>query len=97
MNYNNLNTPECVAHSNPALTEIYSRLQKQIERFGDLTCELNTKLQMIQRYEEPSQLNDNLKEKEPNCLVDDMFGLISRLTVYNNSIEASIRHLNQIV
>lgn len=95
MNYSN--AAECAMPSQPSFMEIHGRLLNCIDRYDGLTNELNNKLQTIQRYDEPCPLKNETTEKQPDCIVDELFRLISRLSDYNDRIEVSLRHLNQIV
>ena len=96
MNYNKENAPECATPTQPALTEMGQRLQDCVDRFDGLTIELKNKLQTIKRFDEPCQLKDDIKEKQPDCIVDELNRMVFKIRDYNNPLEECLRHLNQI-
>ena len=95
MDYNKANAPECATPMQPALTELGQRLQDYVDRFDGLTIELKNKLQTIKRFDEPC-LKDDEKEKQPECVMDELNRLVFKIRNYNNRLEECLMHLNKI-
>jgi hypothetical protein len=95
MDYNKANAPECATPMQPALTELGERLQECVNRFDGLTIELKNKLQTIKRFDEPCLKGDE-KEKQPECIMDELNRMVFKIRDYNKRLEECLRHLNQI-
>ena len=95
MDYNKANAPKCATPMQPALTELGQRLQDCVNRFDGLTIELKNKLQTIKRFDEPC-LKDDEKEKQPECIMDELNSMVFKIRDYNNRLEECLSHLNQI-
>ena len=96
MDYTKANAPECATPMQPALTEIGQRLQDYVNRFDGLTIELKNKLQTIKRFDEPCALKGDEKEKQPDCIMDELSRMVFKIREYNNRLEECLRNLNQI-
>lgn len=96
MDYGKTNVPECATPMQPALTEMGQRLQDCVNRFDGLTIDLRNKLQTIKRFDEPCVLKDDVKEKQPDCIMDELNRMVFKIRDYNNRLEECLRHLNQI-
>lgn len=81
----------------PELNVIIERLQSAVNRYDDIVCETRTKLQTIKKYEEPSTLNEAVKEKQPESATDEINRLLFRLNDLNETAEINLRHLREIV
>ena len=81
----------------PELNVIIERLQSAVNRYDDIVCETRTKLQTIKKYEEPSTLNEAVKEKEPESATEEINRLLFRLSELNETAERNLRHLREIV
>lgn len=87
-------TPEI---SRPAMADFGERLQSAVNRFDGLTIELKQKLQTIKRIDEPISAQDGIKEKQPDCVMDELNRLLWKINDYNERLEGCLRHFNQIV
>lgn len=81
----------------PELATIIERLQSAVNRYDGIVCETRTKLQTIKKYEEPSTLNEAVKEKEPESVTEEINRLLFRLSELNETAERNLRHLREIV
>lgn len=81
----------------PELEVIIERLQGAVNRYEDIVCETKVKLKIIKIYDEPSTLNDVVKEKQPESLTEEINRLIYRLNDLNEKAEGNLRHLREIV
>ena len=81
----------------PELNVIIERLQRAVNLYDDIVCETKTKLQTIKKYEEPSTLNEAVKEKQPESATEEINRLLSRLNGLNEAAEKNLRHLRGIV
>lgn len=81
----------------PELNVIIERLQSAVNRYECIVCETRAKLQTIKKYEEPSTLNDAVKEKQPESVTEEINRLLFRLNDLNETAEINLRHLGEIV
>lgn len=81
---------------NTAMEDIINRLKSSCNKLDGLTLDLNNKLQAIKVYSRDEKELDEV-EKKPECVVDEINILISRINEYNYRLESSLNHLNQIV
>jgi len=81
----------------PELNVIIEKLQNAVNRYDGIVCETKCKLQTIKRYEEPSTLNDAVKEKNPESATEEINRLLYRLNDLNEKAEANLRHLREII
>jgi hypothetical protein len=81
----------------PELALIIEKLQNAVNRYDGIVCETKQKLQTIKRYDEPSPLNDAVKEKQPESVTEEINRLLYRLVELNEKAESNLRHLREIV
>jgi hypothetical protein len=81
----------------PELNVIIERLQSAVSRYDGIVCETKNKLQMIKRYDEPSTLNEAVKEKQPESVTEEINRLLYSLNDLNEKAESNLRHLREIV
>lgn len=81
----------------PELNVIIERLQSAVNRYDDIVCETRSKLQTIKKYDEPSTLNEAVKEKQPESVTEEINRLLFRLNDLNEAAERNLRHLREIV
>lgn len=81
----------------PELSVIIERLQSAVNRYDGIVLETKNKLQTIKRHEEPSALNDEVKEKQPESATEEINRLLFRLNELNETAEINLRHLGEIV
>lgn len=81
----------------PELNVIIERLQSAVNRYDCIVCDTRTKLQTIKKYEEPSTLNEAVKEKQPESATEEINRLLFRLNDLNETAERNLRHLREIV
>ena len=81
----------------PELQRIIEELQDVIVRYDDIVCETKSKLKAIKRYDEPSTLNEAVKEKQPESVTEEINRLLYRLNELNEKAESNLRHLREIV
>lgn len=81
----------------PELNVIIERLQSAVNRYDDIVLETRTKLQTIKKYEEPSTINEDVKEKQPESATEEINRLLFRLNELNEVAERNLRHLREIV
>lgn len=85
-----------LAHQ-PGLNVIIDRLQDAVNRYDEILGGTRIKLQMIKKYEEPSTLDETVKEKQSESAIDEINRLLSRLNELNETAERNLRHLGEIV
>ena len=93
-NYND--TTNAVESSIPYLARIVNRFHEAVDRTSGLTSEIENNLQLISRYDEPTQ-ECSIEHKESNSYVDDMNNLISRLEIYNDRLAFSLHHIKELI
>jgi len=81
----------------PELSVIIEKLQNAVSRYDDIVCETKVKLQMIKRYDEPSTLNEAVKEQQPESVTEEINRLIYRLNDLNEKSEGNLRHFREII
>lgn len=81
----------------PELNVIIERLQSAVNRYDEIVCETQSKLQTIKKYDEPSTLNEAVKEKQPESVTEEINRLLFRLNDLNEAAERNLRHLREIV
>lgn len=81
----------------PELNVIIEKLQSAVNRYDGIVCETKGKLQTIKRYDEPSTLNDAVKEKQPDSATEEINRLLYRLNDLNEKAEGNLRHLREII
>ena len=81
----------------PELPVIIEKLLSAVNRYDVIVCETKGKLQTIKRYDEPSTLNEAVKEKEPDSVTEEINRLLYRLNDLNEKAEGNLRHLREIV
>jgi len=81
----------------PELNVIIERLQSAVNRYDGIVCETKSKLQTIKRYDEPSTINEAVKEKQPESVTEEINRLLYRLNDLNEKAEGNLRHLREIV
>jgi hypothetical protein len=81
----------------PELATIIERLQSAVNRYDGIVCETKGKLQTIKMYDEPSTLNEAVKEKQPESVTEEINRLLYRLNDLNEKAEGNLRHLREIV
>ncbi len=81
----------------PELAVIIERLQSAVNRYDVIVYETKQKLQTIKKYDEPSALNDALKEKQPESVTEEINRLLFRLNDLNEKAQGNLRHLREIV
>jgi len=81
----------------PELNVIIEKLQSAVNRYDGIVCETKGKLQTIKRYDEPSTLNEAVKEKQPDSATEEINRLLYRLNDLNEKAEGNLRHLREIV
>lgn len=81
----------------PELATIIEKLQSAVNRYDAIVCDTRTKLQTIKKYEEPSTLNEAVKEKQPESATEEINRLLFRLNDLNETAERNLRHLREIV
>lgn len=81
----------------PELNVIIERLQSAVNRYDGIVCETRTKLQTIKKYDEPSTLNESVKDKQPESATEEINRLLFRLNDLNETAEMNLRHLREIV
>lgn len=81
----------------PELNVIIERLQNAVNRYDGIVCETRSKLQTIKTYDEPSTLNEDVKEKQPESATEEINCLLFRLNDLNEAAERNLRHLREIV
>jgi len=81
----------------PERNVIIERLQSAVNRYDGIVCETRSKLQTIKRYDEPSTLNESVKEKQPESVTEEINRLLFRLNELNETAERNLRHLREIV
>lgn len=81
----------------PELNVIIERLQSTVNRYDGIVCETRNKLQTIKKYDEPSTLNEAVKEKQPESVTEEINRLLFRLNDLNEAAERNLRHLREIV
>ncbi len=81
----------------PELNVIIEKLQSAVNRYDGIVCETNGKLQTIKRYDEPSTLNEVVKEKQSDSATEEINRLIYRLNDLNEKAEGNLRHLREII
>lgn len=96
MNYNS-NQNDCLTSVQPALSQTNLRLVECVNRFEALILDIKNKLQLIKKIDEPCSNNSDLKEKQPDCIMDELNKTISRMSEYNDRLDGCLNHLNQIV
>lgn len=85
-----------LAHQ-PELNVIIDILQNAVNRYDEIVCGTRIKLQMIKKYEEPSPLDETVKEKQSESATDEINRLLSRFNDLNETAERNLRHLGEIV
>ena len=83
--------------SPPAMVDFNDRLQNAVNRFDVLTIELKRKLQIIKRIDEPPIEQDEVKENQPNCVMDELNCSLWKINDFNERLESCLHHLNLIV
>lgn len=81
----------------PELIVIIERLQSAVNRYDGIVYETRSKLQTIKKYDEPSTLNEAVKEKQPESATEEINRLLFRLNDLNETAERNLRHLREIV
>lgn len=81
----------------PELSVIIDRLQDAVTRYDEILCGMRIKLQTIKKYEEPSTLEEALKEEKPESATQEINRLLSRFNELNEKAERNLRHLGEIV
>jgi len=81
----------------PELNVIIEKLQSAVNRYDGIVCDTKGKLQTIKRYDEPSTLNDAVKEKQPDSATEEINRLLYRLNDLNEKAECNLRHLREII
>lgn len=81
----------------PELNVIIEKLQSAVNRYDGIVCETKGKLQAIKRYDEPSTLNEAVKEKQPESATEEINRLLYRLNDLNEKAEGNLRHLTEII
>jgi hypothetical protein len=81
----------------PELNVIIEKLQSAVNRYDGIVCETKGKLQTIKRYDEPSTLNEAVKEKQPDSATEEINRLLYRLNDLNEKAEGNLRHLREII
>ena len=81
----------------PELSVIIEKLQNAVNRYDGILCETKGRLQMIKRHDEPSTLNEAVKEKQPESVTEEINRLLYRLNDLNEKSEGNLRHLQEII
>lgn len=81
----------------PELNAIIEKLQSAVNRYDCIVCETKGNLQTIKRYDEPSTLNEAVKEKQPDSATEEINRLLYRLNDLNEKAEGNLRHLREII
>lgn len=81
----------------PELNVIIDKLQRAVNRYDSIVCETEGKLQTIKRYDEPSTINEAVKEKQSDSVTEEINRLLYRLDELNEKAERNLRHLKEIV
>jgi hypothetical protein len=81
----------------PELNVIIEKLQSAVNRYDGIVCETKGKLQTIKRYDEPSTLNEAVKEKQPDSATEEINRLLYRLNDLNEKAEGNLRHFREII
>ena len=81
----------------PELVIIIERLQSAVNCYDNVVFETKQKLQTIKRYDEPSTLNDAVKEKQPESITEEINCLLFQLNYLNEKAKGNLRHLQEIV
>lgn len=81
----------------PELQEIIESLQFAIVRYDDIVCATGAKLQTIKKFNEPVMGGDDVKEKQPESVLEEINRLLSNLTALNNKAQSNLEHLSQII
>jgi len=81
----------------PELNVIIEKLQSAVNRYDGIVCETKGKLQAIKRYDEPSPLNEAVKEKQPDSATEEINRLLYRLNELNEKAEGNLRHLRELI
>lgn len=83
--------------SQSELAIIIERLQSALQRYDDVVCKTESKLQMITKYVEPSPHCEESFEKHPENVIETIKGLLFVLDDLNIRSEINLRHLAKIV
>jgi predicted DNA-binding protein YlxM (UPF0122 family) len=81
----------------PEFQIIIETLQSAVARYDAIVSETKNKLQMIKTYNEPSTLNEAVKEKETESVTEEINRLLEQLNLLNEKAEGNLRHLREIV
>jgi len=81
----------------PELSVIIEKLQSAVNHYDAIVCETKGKLQTIKRYDDPSTLNEAIKEKQPESVTEEINRLLYLLNDLNEKAEGNLRHLREIV
>ena len=89
----NLNAPK-----HKILQQLISFLESEVSKLGKYSLEINEKLQNINSYSEPNDVNDNVcKKDEIVSFTEKLEQVINRLNYYNDRLHFSIRHLDTLI
>jgi len=78
----------------PGLILILEGLQNAVNRYDSILKETRQKLQTILKYDEP--MNESVKEKEPESIIEDINRWLIKLHELNSMAEMNLRHLKKI-
>ena len=81
----------------PELSVIIGKLHTAVNHYDAIVCETKGKLQTIKRYDDPSTLNEAIKEKQPESVTEEINRLLYLLNDLNEKAEGNLRHLREIV
>lgn len=85
----------------PTLADFGERLRCTTNSIGDLTFEIEAKLQTILRIngqvEAKAKDGMALKEQPIECAMDELNMMLNRLNDYKNRISGCLGHLHQII
>lgn len=92
------NEKGCSESQVPSLADFGQRLRGTTNVIGDYVIEIESKLQTIKRINNVVEKSDvNLKEAQPECVMDELNQMLYRLNGYKSRLENCLSHLNQII
>jgi predicted RNase H-like nuclease (RuvC/YqgF family) len=96
--YEEQNKSASLTTTQPQFQLFSEHLSKELSRCHEIASNLNSKLQQIMRYSEPSDISENAGiQKDPDSALEKLKSELRFFSSINSSLESSLRHLNEII